>query len=401
MILSPFNIATPEQIKSGKTTDIYFVRTKQILKAKGKDRTRVVAEVTTGGIPGGYPWGIICGTDEVASLFEGVQVNVYAMSEGSLFHPYDHRGFRTPVLAVEGAYADFCELETPLLGLLCQSSGVATRAARIKLAAGDRTTIAFGVRRMHPGLAPALDRAAYIGGMDGVSSLIGAEVIGQKPSGTMPHALMVVLGDQVEAWKAFDEVMPPDVPRIFLVDTYFDEKVEAVMAADAFGERLQAVRLDTPSSRRGDMAEIIREVRWELDLRGHNHVRIFVSGGLDEETVRIYGEAGADAFGVGTWVSGAPTVDFGFDIVEVENRPAAKRGKLGGRKQVWRCPRCLVDLVQPFKRPSPKCPICGGETDPMLVPLIENGKVVADIPNPRELRERVLDQIGRLTTQIS
>lgn len=258
--MSPFNIATPEQIKTGETTDIYFVRTKQILKAKGKDRTRVVAEATTGGIPGGYPWGILCGTDEV---------------------------------------------------------------------------------------------------------------------------------------------MPPDVPRICLVDTYFDEKVEAVMAADALGERLQAVRLDTPGSRRGDMAEIIREVRWELDLRGHGHVRIFVSGGLDEETVKRYGEAGADVFGVGTWVSGAPTVDFGFDIVEVEGRPAAKRGKLGGRKQVWRCPRCLVDLVQPFKRPSPKCPSCGDETDPMLVPLIMNGKVVADIPNPRELRERVLDQIGRLTTQIT
>jgi nicotinate phosphoribosyltransferase len=391
-----FHIATPEQIKAGKTTDIYFVRTKQILKAKGRDRIRVVAEVTTGGVPGGYLWGILCGTDEVAQLFEGVPVDVYALPEGSVFHPSDHRGVRAPALIIEGAYADFCELETPLLGFLCQNSGVATRAARIKIAAGDRTVIAFGVRRMHPALAPALDRAAYIGGMDAVSCVAGAEAIGAKPSGTMPHALMIVFGDQVTAWKAFDDVMPPDVPRVTLVDTYYDEKTEAIMAANALGERLQAVRLDTPGSRRGNFADIVREVRWELDLRGHGHVKIFVSGGLDEDTVKSLGEAGADAFGVGTWVSGAPTVDFGMDIVEVEGRPAAKRGKLGGRKQVWRCPACLVDIVQPHGQPSPPCPRCGGETEPMLKPLVAGGRIVAEFPEPRALRSRLLEQISKI-----
>lgn len=390
--------ATWEEIKAGRTTDIYFVRTRQVLRAKGKDRVRVATEVTTGGLPDGHPWGILCGIEEVAQLFEGLPIDVNSMPEGSVFYPHDTKGVREPVLTVEGAYADFCELETPLLGLICQESGVATRAARVKMAAGDKSVIAFGVRRMHPALAPILDRAAYIGGMDAVSCVLGAEAIGASPSGTMPHALVIVFGDQVTAWKAFDEVAPMDVPRVALVDTYFDEKTEAVMAAEALGKRLQAVRLDTPSSRRGDFAEIIREVRWELDLRGHRHVKIFVSGGLDEESVRVLGEAGADAFGVGTYVSGAPTVDFALDIVEVEGHPAAKRGKLGGRKQVWRCPKCLLDLVQQAERKKPQCTHCGGETEAMLKPLVSNGRIVTELPGPRILRENVLKQVSKLIT---
>jgi len=249
-LVSAFHIATDEEIRAGRTTDVYFVRTREVLKAKGKDRVRVVTEVTSGRLPEGIPWGILCGVEEVAHLFEGLPVDVYSMPEGSVFYPDDLRGVREPVMIIEGAYYDFCTMETPLLGLICQESGVATRAARVRMAAGEKIVVAFGVRRMHPALAPVLDRAAYIGGLDGVSSLIGAEVIRGDAMGTMPHALMIVFGDQVAAWKAFDEVMPPEVPRVTLVDTYYDEKTEAVMAADALGERLQAVRLDTPGSRR-------------------------------------------------------------------------------------------------------------------------------------------------------
>jgi len=399
--MSRFHIATDDEIKAGRTTDIYFVRTREILKAKGRDRVRVVAEVTTGDLPDGRPWGVLCGVEEVARLFEGVPVDVYSMPEGSVFRPSDVRGVREPVICIEGAYYDFCELETPLLGFLCHESGVATRAAAVRLAAGGKTVVAFGARRVHPALAPALDRAAYIGGLDGVSTLRGAEAVGEEPKGTMPHALMIVFGDQVEAWKAYDDVMPPEVPRIALVDTYFDEKTEALMAAEALGDHLQAVRLDTPGSRRGRFADIIREVRWELDLRGHSGVQIFISGGLDAETVRTLGEAGADAFGVGTYISGAPAVDFALDIVEVEGRPAAKRGKLGGRKQVWRCPRCLADVVQRFGEPMPRCPRCGGETEPMLRPLVKNGEVTSDLPAPRVIRAHVLEQISRLAKSSS
>ena len=394
-----FHHASDNEIKNGETTDIYFVRTKQIIKAKGLEKTPVIADVTPGKLPHGWPWGILCGIEEEAHLFKGIPVDVYAMPEGSIFRHEDYYGIREPVIRIEGAYGEFCVYETPMLGLICQASGIATRAARMRKIAGEKTLISFGIRRMHPALSPMIDRAAYIGGFDGVSSLSGAKIVGVKPVGTMPHALIIVFGDQVKAWKAFDEVISSDVPRVALVDTYSDEKMESIMAAETLKERLQAVRLDTPASRRGNFAELIREVRWELDIRGFKHVKIFVSGGLKEENIGELSKAGADAFGVGTSLSNAPTVDFAMDIVEIDGKLCAKRGKLGGRKQVWRCPKCLTDVVLPFDKPQPKCPLCGGKMEPMLKPLIKNGKIVAELPKPKEIREYVLKQIRKLSLE--
>ncbi|MEM3623262.1 MAG: nicotinate phosphoribosyltransferase [Candidatus Bathyarchaeia archaeon] len=391
-----FHYASDEEIKRGETTDIYFVRTKQIIEAKGLDKTPVTADVTPGKLPRCWPWGILCGIEEVARLFEGINADVYVMPEGSVFRHEDYRGVREPVMRIEGPYGDFCLYETPLLGLICQASGVATRAARMRKVVGDKTLISFGIRRMHPTLSPMIDRASYIGGFDGVSSLSGAKILGIEPSGTMPHALIIVFGDQVKAWKAFDEVISPKVPRIALIDTYSDEKMEAIMAAEALKERLYAVRLDTPASRKGDFAELIREVRWELDIRGFNHVKIFVSGGLNEENMKELCEAGAEGFGVGTALSNAPTIDFAMDIVEIDGKLCAKRGKMGGKKQVWRCQKCLADLVLPFDKAQPKCPVCGGKTEPMLKPLVKNGKIVAKLPKPSEIRQYVLKQLETL-----
>jgi nicotinate phosphoribosyltransferase len=396
-----FYCASDEEIKKGETTDVYFARTKQILEAKKLDKIRVVAEVTPGKLPRGWPWGILCGIEEEARLFEGCPVDVYSMPEGSVFHHTDSRGVREPIMFIEGPYGEFCILETPLLGLICQASGVATRAARVKKAAGKKLVVAFGIRRMHPALSPMLDRAAYIGGLDGVSSLSGAKTVGAEPTGTMPHALIVAFGDQVKAWKAFDEVIPPEVPRVALVDTYFDEKIESIMAAEALKDRLYGVRLDTPGSRKGNFPELVREFRWELDVRGYKHVKIIVSGGLNEESVRVLSEVGADAFGVGTSISNAPTIDFGMDIIELEGKLVAKRGKLGGKKQVWRCPKCMVDSVLPFRSPQPNCPECGGKTQPMLKPLIKKGKIVAKLPKPVEIRRYVLKQLERLSIDSS
>ena len=392
-----FHCASDEEIKKGETTDIYFVRTKQILEAKKLDKLNAVAEVTAGGLPNEWPWGILCGIEEEARLFEGYPVNVYTMPEGSILYPSDNRGVREPVMFIEGPYGEFCTLETPLLGLICQASGVATRAARVKKAAGKKIVMAFGIRRMHPALSPMLDRAAYIGGLDGLSSLSGAKAVDAKPMGTMPHALIIAFGDQAKAWKAFDEVMPSDVPRVALIDTYFDEKTEAIMATETLKDRLYGVRLDTPGSRKGNFPELIREVRWELDVRGYQHVKIFVSGGLNEEKIAILSEVGADGFGVGTAVSNAPTIDFAMDIVELEGKLVAKRGKLGGKKQVWRCPKCLVDAVLPFKSSQPSCMKCGGKTQPMLKPLIENGEIMAELPKPSEIRRYVLEQLEKLS----
>jgi len=391
-----FHHASDEEIKHGETTDIYFVRTKQVIEAKGFEKTPVIADVTPGKLPHNWSWGILCGIEETAHLFENMKVNVYAMPEGSMFYHEDYRGVREPVLYIEGQYGEFCVYETPLLGLICQASGIATRAVRMRKTVGDRTLISFGIRRMHPALSPMIDRASYIGGFNGVSSLAGAKLLGIKPLGTMPHALIIVFGDQVKAWEAFDEVMPLDVPRIALVDTYSDEKMEAIMAAETLKEHLYGVRLDTPASRKGNFAELIREVRWELDIRGFKHVKIFVSGGLNEWNMKELSNAGAEGFGVGTALSNAPTIDFAMDIVEIKGKLCAKRGKMSGKKQVWRCPQCLTHIVLPAKETQPKCPNCKTKTEAMLKPLIKNGKIVAELPKATKIREYVLEQLEKL-----
>src|SRR5438132_5138916 len=213
-----------------------------------------------------------------------------------------------------------------------------------------------------------IDRSCYIGGFDEVSSILGARMLEKDPAGTMPHSLIISMGDQVKTWKSFNKHMPKKVPRIALVDTYYDEKPESIMAAEALGKDLYGVRLDTPSSRRGNLTEIIREVRWELDSRGYNHVKIFVSGGLNDDAIAQLSLAGVDGFGVGTSVSNAPRIDFALDIVEADGKPVAKRGKLGGRKTVWRCDECLREKITGLTVGAPKCPNCGGPMGKLLAP---------------------------------
>lgn len=381
--MKDFYIAHEDEIKAGKTTDVYFIRTKKILEEKGIHK-KVFADISTTSLPKGWKWGVLAGVEEVAKLLEGHPVNVYSMPEGTIFHPYE------PVMQIEGYYEEFGIFETALLGMLSQASGIATAALRVKMAAKFKPVYSFGIRHMHPAIAPMIDRSAFIGGCDGVSGVLGAEMIGEKPVGTMPHALVLTVGDQVKAWKYFDEVMPEEVPRVALVDTLCDEKLEALMAAEALGEKLAAVRLDTPSSRRGNFKRIVEEVRWELDLRGYEHVKIFLSGGLDEESIKELADI-ADAFGVGGSIASAKPIDFSLDIVEVEGKPITKRGKLSGRKQIYRCENGHYHRV-PAEKKLEKCPVCGAKVEPLLKPLIKNGEIVAELPKAREIREYVLEQ---------
>jgi len=391
-----FHTATEEEIQKAETSDVYFERTKEILEKEGLSNIHVTAEITTGSLPKNWEYGILAGVEEAAHLLEGLNIRVRSFPEGTLFRPVDSSGVREPVMVIEGRYLDFCLYETPLLGLLCQASGIATMASRVRRAAGTKTVFSFGIRRAHPALAPMIDRACYIGGFDAVSSMLGAKLLNKNPTGTMPHSLIIAIGDQVRTWKSFDKYMPKGVPRIALVDTYCDEKTEAIMAAEALGKALYGVRLDTPSSRRGNFPEIIKEVRWELDSRGFKNVKIFVSGGLDDESVRALSATGADGFGVGTSVSNAPSVDFAMDIVEKEGKSVAKRGKLGGKKEVWRCDKCLLDYVVLEGAPSPSCSNCGNKTRPLLVTLLESGRPTSALPSPDKIRELVLDQLRKL-----
>lgn len=382
-----FHIAEAEDIKKGYTTDIYFKRTIEILEKKGIDRY-AKAEVMLKSYTPRWKWGIFAGIEEIVELLEGLPINVYSMKEGTVFDPFQ------PVVVVEGRYLDYAIYETALLGLLCQSSGIATKASYCKKAAGDKLVMSFGARRMHPAIAPMIERNAFIGGCDGGSVIKSAELLNEEPVGTIPHTLVLMFGDSTEATKAFDEIIDPKIKRVALVDTFIDEKFESIKVAEALGKKLFAVRVDTPSSRRGNMKRILQEVRWELDYRGYKEIKLFVSGGIDEKDILDLREI-ADGFGVGTAISAAPVVDFSFDIVEIDGKPVSKRGKFSGGKQVLRCNLCGKNIVVPNHQRKKKCG-CGGNYKSLLRPLLKNGRLLGKLPSSKEIKKYVLKQLGRI-----
>jgi nicotinate phosphoribosyltransferase len=392
-----WRIASEEEILSGKTTDIYFERAVQILEAEGINPT-VHAEATVSGMPKGFNWGILAGVNDSLKLFEGKNVDIFGLQEGTLFRPRDSKGVKTPVFAIEGSYQEFAILETPLLGFLSHTSGMATQTSHVRIAAGEKSLLSFGARRTHPAITPQVEYAALIGGCDGISCILGAEMLNVEPQGTMPHALIIATGNHIKAWQAYDRHLPKDVPRIALTDTYLDEVVESVMAAEAI-DSLEGVRLDTTSSRRGNFSRIIQEVRWELDIRGYKNVKIFVSGGLDVESILDLREAPVDGFGVGGAISNSPAIDFALDIVmKKENGvwiPSAKRGKFSGRKTIWRCASCCIDRVTLLESASPICD-CGAKMEKLTVKLMEKGAILHQTPSPVEIREKVMKQIERI-----
>jgi nicotinate phosphoribosyltransferase len=382
-----FHTADPKDVIKGKITDVYFERTLKILKAK-RINPVVRAEFIAKSLPDEWQWAVLAGMEEVAYLLKYLPVKVRALKEGTVFYPYE------PVMEIEGNYQDFCIFETALLGLICQASGVATKAARFKKLSEERTVVSFGARRMHPVLAPMIERNAYIGGCDGVAVAKSADIIGEDPVGTMPHSLIICMGSTVEALKAYDEILEPKFKRVALIDTFLDEKFEALNVAGSIGKKLFAVRLDTPSSRRGNFYRILEEVRWELDLRDYKNVKLFVSGGIKEEDLPVLNPL-VDAYGIGTAISNAPVVDFAMDIIEVDSQPRAKRGKWSGSKRVLRCKKCNSPLITPQKRKKYSCR-CGGEFRDILIPFIENGTMSQPLMTAQNIRTFVLKQVKQL-----
>jgi nicotinate phosphoribosyltransferase len=381
------HIASWEDILKGEVSDIYFERSIEVIRKKNKDKY-VVAEVKASNLPKGYKFGVLAGVEELAELLKTLNIKSFIMPEGSVFYEDE------PVLLIEGNYSEFGIYETAILGLLCQASGVITKAARSRIAAKNSTVLSFGARRMHPALSLMIERCAYIGGLDGTSVKLAAKLLGLEPKGTMPHAFILVFQDYKEAFKAFDEVMPQNIPRIAIVDTLSDEKQEAIDAASLLNHKLFGVRIDTPQSRRGNVRQIIEEVRWELSLRGFKDVKIFLSGGIDEYRIAELQDI-VDGFGIGTALSNAEVINFALDIVEVEGKPFAKRGKKSGKKQVYKCLECKTRRVYPFRQEINTCPACGSKNTflPLLKPFTEKNKILQDLPNVHEIREYVLKQI--------
>ncbi len=382
-----FHTVDSDDIKNGRLTDIYFKRTEEVLKSSGRNPV-VKAEIFLKGFPCGYNWGILAGIEEsVRLLSDKGKVSVKCMPEGTVFKDFQ------PVMVIEGRYLDFGILETAILGFLCQASGIATKAARCKLAAGDKLVYSFGARRMHPAIAPMVERSAFIGGADGVSTTLGAELIDQEPVGTIPHALILIIGDTIEATEAFNKVIDPRIKRISLIDTFNDEKFEAIRVAEGLGKSLFGIRLDTPASRRGNFKKILEEVRWELNIRGFENIKLFASGGLDEDDILDLKDI-VDAFGVGTAISAARVMDFSLDIVEIEGKKISKRGKKSGAKKVLRCRNCFNDLVvlEDRKASDYKCVKCGGAYSDIFIDAVDKGKLLYSFPTAVDIRKTAVDQ---------
>ncbi len=375
-----FDVVPPEAIESGRATDAYFERTETTLEFAGKN-PRVVAEVTADQFPTG-DFELLAGVKDAAHLLEGLPVDVDALPEGTLFDG-------GPVLRTEGNYRDFARYETSLLGFLSHASGVATAALEARRAAPDSHVLSFGARHVHPSIAAMVERSALVGGLDGFSHLAAGDVIGREAGGTMPHALLICFGrgNQEAAWRAFDDAVDESVPRVALCDTYSDEKDEVLRAIDELGDDLDSVRLDTTGSRRGDFRHIVREIRWELDARDHRDVDVFLSGGLGPAQLRELRDV-ADGFGVGSHVSNADPVDFALDIVEVDGEPAAKRGKLSGKKDVYRT-RDGGHHVGLAARPGPT------DGTSLLDPLIRDGDLVRSF-SIENAADRALDDAERV-----
>jgi nicotinate phosphoribosyltransferase len=327
---------------SGDSADVYFARAESILAAQGLDPI-VTMEVFT------RHEAVLCGIDEAKNLLGHVlagadpaETRLEALDDG------DRIGSKEIVLRIRGRYRQFGLYETAFLGMLAQSTGWATAARECVDAAAPEPVISFGARHIHPDIVDVLDYAAIVGGCVGASTPAGARLAGLAPTGTMPHSLVLIFGDTVEAALAFDRSVDPDVPRIALVDTFKDEAEEALRVAHALGDRLYGVRLDTPSERGRVTADLVHEVRARLDQEGHHNVKIVVSGGLVPDRIRYFKEADSpvDSYAVGSYISGASPIDFTADIKEIDGRPIAKRGRIPG---VTESPRLKPVDLAPYR----------------------------------------------------
>lgn len=311
--------ADHEEILAGHTTDIYFVKTLELLRASGRASTPVVAEIFC------CREGVFAGTPDLLRLLGDAPLRVEALPEGSPFRP------KEVLVRIEGSYEAFGMYETVILGMLASSSGWATAASLCVEAARGKPVLCFGARHVHPAVAPVMERAALIAGCSGASCILGARMAGRQPQGTIPHAAILIVGDTVELARLYDDYLPEGEARTILVDTFKDEAEEALRVARSLKGRLAGIRLDTPGERGGVTPSLVEEIRARLDLEGFPDVAIFVSGGLDPDRIALLSQVGADGFGVGSYIAHATPRDMTMDLKVIDGRPVAKRGRIPGR----------------------------------------------------------------------
>ncbi|HEY0391591.1 MAG TPA: quinolinate phosphoribosyl transferase [Solirubrobacterales bacterium] len=334
-----------EKIRSGYYSDSYFVLTKQLLEAEGR-RPGVTMQVFA------KQRGLLGGIDEAIAILKlcsgrrddhawepgWPELRVSALAEGDQIEPEE------TVMLIEGDYTLFAHLETLYLGTLSRRSLVMSNVRRVVEAARGKPIIFFPARHDHWLVQTGDGWAAHVAGAIGVSTDAQASWWGGRGVGTVPHSLIAAHGgDTVAASRAFATRFADEVNVVILVDFHNDSVGEAIAVADALGDDLWGVRLDTSERLvdraleeedrgRGELTgvnpRLATKVREALDAAGHERVRIVASGGFDAGKIELFERAGApvDSYGVGSALLRGD-FDFTADIVELEGRPAAKVGR--------------------------------------------------------------------------
>ena len=307
----------------------------------------------------------------------GGDIDGYA--EGELYFP------GSPVLSVTGSFAECVVLKTLALSIFNHDTAIASAAARMVRAAGERPLIEMGSRRTHERAAVAAARAAYIAGFTATSNLEAERRYGIPTEGTAAHAFtMLHTRDdeppemaELTAFRA--QVDALGVKTTLLVDTY-DVTSGVANAVAAAGATLGAVRIDS-----GELGVLARQVREQLDQLGATQTRIVVSGDLDEFSVAGLRAEPVDSYGVGTSLvtgSGAPTAGMVYKLVEVDGMPVHKRSAHkesdGGHKEALRLSRPTGTITEEVVYPADRRPPTTEPFRVLTVPLVRGGDVVAE-----------------------
>ncbi|PZS38353.1 MAG: nicotinate phosphoribosyltransferase [Pseudonocardiales bacterium] len=302
--------------------------------------------------------------------------------EGELYFP------GSPVLTVTGSFAEAVMLETLVLSVLNHDSAVASAAARMASAAGQRPLVEMGSRRTHEEAAVAAARAAYLGGFSATSNLAAGQRYGIPTTGTAAHAFSMLHDSEANAFTAQLAALGTDTT--LLVDTY-DITDGIATAIEVAGPGLQAIRIDS-----GDLGELARQAREQLDRLGAPDVQIVVSGDLDEYSIAALRAEPVDSYGVGTSVvtgSGLPTAGMVYKLVEVDGQPVAKRSTAkasrGGAKSALRRYKPSGTAVEEVVFPQGKQPELEAHDRVLPVALLREGQPVGAPPTLQDGRERV------------
>jgi nicotinate phosphoribosyltransferase len=302
--------------------------------------------------------------------------------EGELYFP------GSPVLTVTASFAEAVVLETLVLSILNHDCAVASAAARMVTAAGERPVAEMGGRRTHEQAAVHASRAAYLAGFAATSNLAAGARYGVPTMGTAAHAFMLLHDSEADAFRAQVEAL--GTGTTLLVDTY-DITEGIATAIDVAGPQLGAVRIDS-----GDVAELARQAREQLDSLGAHDTKIVVSGDLDEYAIATLRAAPVDSYGVGTSVvtgSGAPTADMVYKLVEVQGRPVAKRSEhkesRGGLKSALRRHKPTGTAIEEVVFPLRQHPELGRHDRLLPIPLLRDGQRVDGLPSLEQGRDRL------------